>query len=529
MVISPEHPVSSIVKILGAFIVAYFTVTTIYNLYFHPLAKIPGPLLWRAHRIGFFRSYTRGRLAIDVPALHEKYGVAVRIAPDEVSFAHENAINEVLGPRANHTCFPKNPVYYKAPGDQPENMITTCNFEDNQRMRKLLMPGFTDRALRAQEPIIQGYIQLLVDKLSEIANTPSRDGTKGSPMDISQWLNFYTFDVIGDLGLGESFNGLTDGKYHKWVYMVLNYAKGMAFLALTRFYWGLEPLLLRLVPASLRRMQQDHYNIALEKIHRRMNLEMERPDLMSPVLKANQNFEHMSRDEFESTFAMLIIAGSETTGTALSGMFNYLVQAPDKLAKLRKEIRDTFSSPEEITLASVKDLPYLNATLNEGLRLCNPVPGGLPRVVSKGGDTVCGYWLPGGTHVSVNPSAMSRSPKFFHDPLSFIPERFLPEPDRPYEFDNDRRASQFPFGFGPRNCTGRPLAWAHMRLVMARLNWHFDFEEVTKADGVGTGERLDWTRLKTYIIIAKLPVWIRILPRGTLEQRGRDVKEKLEV
>ena len=170
----------------------------------------------------------------------------------------------------------------------------------------------------------------------------------------------------------------------------------MALVAATRYYAGLESFLMRLVPATIRKMQRDHYAIALDKIHRRMDLATEREDFMTPMLKKNPNFEKMSIPEIESTTAMLLLAGSETTGTTLCGTMNYLVQNPFELRKLEREIRNSFQGDSDITFRALQNLPFLNAVIWEGLRLCNPVAGGILRIVPKGGDTVCGYFLPGG-------------------------------------------------------------------------------------------------------------------------------------
>ena len=99
----------------------------------------------------------------------------------------------------------------------------------------------------------------------------------------------------------------------------------------------------------------------------------------------------------------IVIAGSKTTATALAGTMNYLVQTPVKLARLTKEIRDTFQSDGDIDPDAVRDLPYLNACLNEGLRMCPPVSYMLPKIVPAGGVNVAGVFLPGGA--SPNPLA----------------------------------------------------------------------------------------------------------------------------
>lgn len=86
--------------------------------------------------------------------------------------------------------------------------------------------------------------------------------------------------------------------------------------------------------------------------------------------------------------------GSETTATTLCGIGNSLVQCPVELRKLEVEIRQTFDDEAEITLRSIQGLPFLNAVIAEGLRMCHPVAGGILRSVTDGGSVVCGHCLP---------------------------------------------------------------------------------------------------------------------------------------
>jgi cytochrome P450 len=100
--------------------------------------------------------------------IHEKYGDIVRLAPDELSFAREDAWHDVFSKRAGHQQFLKNPVFFKAPPGQPENMVTTIKAEDHARMRRLLAPAFTEQALMKQEPIVQSHANLLIYQLKRL-------------------------------------------------------------------------------------------------------------------------------------------------------------------------------------------------------------------------------------------------------------------------------------------------------------------------------------------------------------------------
>lgn len=348
---------------------------------------------------------------VDVKKLHEIYGDVVRTAPDEVSFAREEAWHDVF---SSYKQFPRNQTFFKAPPGQPDNLITTVDQKKNTRMRQVVMPAFTERALAKQEPVIQSYARLMIGKLVDQA-VSTNSGETGSTINIVDWLNWFTFDVIGELTLGESFNCLRNETNHQWVSLIFNSIKSvwgfhvllplklsltdlvMALAAATRYYIGLEPFLIRLLPPRIRKMQSDHYATALGKIHRRMNRSTAREDFMTPMLNSNNpNFTKMSLEEIESTTALLLVAGSETTGTTLCGTINLLVQNPIELRKLEHEIRSNYKREEELTFRTLQTLPFLNAVIHEGLRLCNPVAGGLLRVAPKGGATVCGHFLPEG-------------------------------------------------------------------------------------------------------------------------------------
>ena len=152
------------------------------------------------------------------------------------------------------------------------------------------------------------------------------------------------------------------------------------------------------IPTSIKKMRQDHFDQIGDKVQRRLNWEVERPDLMSYVIEHNNDKDGMTLGEIQATFMIPTTAGSETTATALSGILNYLVTDSNMgvMSTLLSELREAFTSEGEVKLDRLNNLPYINAVINEGLRLCPPVPFMLPRIVPEGGDTICGMWLPAG-------------------------------------------------------------------------------------------------------------------------------------
>jgi cytochrome P450 len=123
----------------------------------------------------------------------------------------------------------------------------------------------------------------------------------------------------------------------------------------------------------------------------------ERPDIWTYVTK-NSHIEGqaLAQSELHSNGALFMVAGTETTATELAGLTYMLLKNPQKLARLTSEIRTAFTRFEDITMVKLSQLQYLQACLEEGLRVYPPVPAGLPRITPKGGAKVCNRWIPGG-------------------------------------------------------------------------------------------------------------------------------------
>jgi cytochrome P450 len=159
----------------------------------------------------------------------------------------------------------------------------------------------------------------------------------------------------------------------------------------------------------------------------------------------------MSLDELHSTAQLLMTAGTDTSAIGLSGTLYYLLANPDCLAKVTHEVRSAFSSMDDVTYESLARQKYLDAALQEGMRLYPPVPTGPPRITPMPGWSICGHWIPGGVNVHISHYATSRFPDHFTDPEAFHPERWLGEE----KFRDDQLDAVQPFNYGPQNCLGK--------------------------------------------------------------------------
>ncbi|KAI2615220.1 cytochrome P450 [Hypoxylon sp. NC1633] len=448
--------------------IAYQCYHALYNLYLHPLRHIPGPPLWIAFPILRSIGMVRGKAEFQVHQAHAKYGEVVRISPHQISFINPQAWRDIYG--HGHAEFPKS--YPKGINMDP-NKIISANAADHFRFRRAMLPAFSGQALAQQEPLIRVYVDLLVQRLREVALT-------GRPTNMVRWYNFTTFDLIADLAYGTSMHGLEEGKSNVWLENISNLMRFMPILVLV----GVSPImgtLFKLLAGSKVRESQDKHlahvaQLTNDRIYRRK--QADRGDFMDYIMRSRGQAHELTDAELISNSDLLMVAGSETTATLLSGVTYWLLKTPHAFKKVTEEVRNAFKSENDITFNEARArLPYMQACLDEALRLFPPVPILLSRSVPKGPPVqIAGYTIPEKTVVGVHHLSAYHSELNFHRASEFFPERWSPESmtDPSSPFYNDRRDVHRPFSFGPRDCIGRNLAQHEMQLIMARVLWNFD-------------------------------------------------------
>ncbi|RAH50530.1 cytochrome P450 [Aspergillus brunneoviolaceus CBS 621.78] len=449
-------------------ILFYTVALVLYNVYLHPLARYPGPTAMAATRIPYMRLTIGGRFPQTIKQLHERYGKVVRIAPNELSFTDREAWKAIYGTRPRHGQKGKDFRFYSPTAGGAPSIIVS-NDADHSRFRRLMAHGFSDSSLRGQEPIIYGNVDLLMQRLQEKCE-------EGEVVDLVKWYNFTTFDIIRDLAFGEPFDRLPQE-----LQLSPMGVKTAAYANVARRLPGSLALLKLITPKHI---------IAEKDIHAALTTE-----------KHENTEKGFTTQELVSNGSTIIIAGSETTATLLSGVTYLLLKSPRVLSKLQDEIRSTFSDESEIDLESCNKLEYCLAVLTEALRVYPPVGPGLPRIVDAQGDMIAGNWVPGGTIVSISQLAANHSSDNFTDPERFIPERHLGDP----RFANDSKTAMQPFSFGPRNCIGRNLAYVEMRLILARMVFNFDME----LDQPGS----DWLHQECFLLWQKPSLPVKSIPR----------------
>ncbi|KAF1973092.1 cytochrome P450 [Bimuria novae-zelandiae CBS 107.79] len=413
--------------------ILYIIGIIIYRLWFHPLAKYPGPFLNRVSQIPAIYAVIVGRLPMHTKTIHDKYEPIIRLSPNELSFNTPQAREDIYGLRPGRPNLSKDPIHVGSVDPVPG--VSTISMADNEthaRQRRALSHGFSQQALWGQEEIVQSFVTKLMDNIEDFAQ-------QKKSFNIVDWFNFMTFDA------------------------------GAVETATRRVATPGSPLqkyLMKWIPNEMRKQRKDHLAYSREKVLKRLaDTKTDRKDFVHYIVRQSKKID-LSQDEIIVNGALFIVAGSETAAMTISATVNFMMAHP---AKLMEEIRSTFAREEDITVDKATNLQYLNACIEETLRLLPPAPIGFLRSVPMGGDTIDWQYLPGGTTVSVSTWCAAHSADSFRNPDDFLPERWL---------------ANRPFSVGPRGYIGKNLAYMELRLALSRLFWRYDVESV---DGA-----LDW-------------------------------------
>ncbi len=291
----------------------------VYNLYFHPLRAVPGPRSWVIFPLLRHYAAIAGTLDEQSRRFHVKYGDVVRTHPNELSFTTTAAWKDIYGPVAN---LPKVMVY-------DEEARNVFNAEDNAvhgRMRRVLNPIFSERGARSLEPTVKHYADKLFAKLAVYAK-------EDRYVDMTMHWNLTTFDIIGKLAFGEDFDGLANGRIHPWVKNIFDTFKILPIIIAVSEYPLLMRLMKALMPRSVAESREAHVAQSHDKARRRMRNESlkDSGDFMDTMMRAQGTEDELSVGEIMANSNILIIAGSETSATALSGIvYWYVVSISDR-------------------------------------------------------------------------------------------------------------------------------------------------------------------------------------------------------
>ncbi|PIL29373.1 cytochrome P450 [Ganoderma sinense ZZ0214-1] len=491
-----------IVLAFGIHLISLFCSVFIYRISpFHPLSSFPGPILPKITKFwGVSQSWT-GRQHRTFLHLHEIYGPFVRTGPNELSIAHAQAVNDVLGAGGLDKG-----EWYSARQDPnaPKNLIVLTG-EAHANRRRLWNRALSNENLTAYQPVIANRIDELVRHLVQVA-------AQSEIVDIGQSIAYFTFDFMGDMAFGGPFHMLSDGGDKNDFWGMLN-RFAISASVVSHIPWAFP--LVQAIPSlskDLRRLRRFGVESATGRLqegsktkdlwyHLSDEAELEKMRPLPPNVVADG--------------ALAVIAGADTTAGALTALIYFVLSDATTYHKLRNEVDTVYPAGSDATDATLHDrLVWMDACINETLRLQPPVPTNGPRQVSYDGHGViiAGRYVPPGTQVYVPPYAIHRDARYFSpSPECFLPSRWLPHTPEPEHPDGGfvlDRSAFIPFSYGPANCVGRHLARMEMKMVLSVLVQKFNLQFAEDFDSKGWCDTI-----KDYLVTSRGPLVVKLTPR----------------
>ncbi|KAH6719153.1 cytochrome P450, partial [Leptodontidium sp. MPI-SDFR-AT-0119] len=506
----------------------------IYQLYFHPLAKYPGPL-W-AKFSGSRRAYhaLRGTLHYDMWECHQKYGPYVRYSPDYLLFDTTQACKDIYGHNKNM----QKSLPYLAMVHNTPSTFTLRNKKEHAWKKRILSQNFSDSAIRSYEPevlklvdrfcdalspksseksaINQFACSVLCPKPSETNESETRENKTSwsEPFNMSTWCDNLFFDLMTTTVFGENFDLLRSPWYRHIPEALSRSNKRISVIVQWPIIvWRrLDKLLFKDSVHGRKEFLRFVHNLVTDRMTRGT-----KNDVFSGLLNASDptTGNSLTRDEIVAESILMIVAGSDTSGTLLASMFFYMSRNPDKKARLVEEVRSCFTTREEIKLgAKMNSCRYLQACISECLRMAPPVASAPFREVAAGGATVDGHFLPEGANVGTGIYSIQHNKEYFPRPFEFLPERWIQEENPCGVNVSD---ALVPFSIGPRACLGKGMAVAEGTLATAYICWMLDFDVVESMKDIGGGTKNDRNgrhrpneyQLYDHISSAREGPWIR--------------------
>ncbi|KFH47378.1 Pisatin demethylase-like protein [Hapsidospora chrysogenum ATCC 11550] len=425
-----------------------------------PLRRIPGPTLASFSRLWHIIHIFRGDQNTVLDELHEKYGSFVRVAPNEVSVSHPEAIKKILLAPLHKSNFYKAMALPDYRFQTP--MSTTDPHEKNERSRHFAA-GYKMSNVLQNEGAIDSTIRLFLNRLDNFAES-------GKAFDLDKYFTFLAFDIVGEMMFSKQFgflredkdigNSIRNGPALSLFVSVMAYTRWLHVTVLANPFvtWlGILPM--------------GHiYNTAVKALDDRKGNQDSRFDATAHWFRAvEKNPDRVSELDVYAQTTGAVGAGSDTISCALQAFVYYMLRHPNAWQRARDEIDEAIKThgicqDPVVTFADTLKLPFLQACIKEAMRVFAPVPMGLPRVVPEGGLDIGDQHFTKGTIVSINSWVLHRDKEIWGpDAHEFNPDRWLK--------DNSSHLDNFfmPWGWGYNSCPGQHLAKIELSKVTATL------------------------------------------------------------
>lgn len=407
-------------QVVGSLLVAVLSIL-FWRRYLSPLRDIPGPFAASLTRLWHMKRILKGDQNLELIRLHEEHGHFVRIAPDEISVSHPDALKKILlaplrkGDWYKIVHFPdrrfRNPMGETDPATKIE-------------LSRHLAAGYTLTNLLQAEPAVDDTVELLLGWLD-------RHADEHKPIDLERFFTYTTFDVVGEVIFSKSFGFLREGRDIGGA--IANSLVQNIYVAVGGYMQWFHLLLSNPLVTWLDVLPFGHIiDTAVGAIKEREKNPDARFDAVAHWFRyLAQNPARMSAREVQSAASNAVAAGADTVACGLQAFVYHMIRRPDLWQRVRDEIDDsdlsaTGTRKKVVPYAEAQRLPLLQACIKEALRVFTPTPMGLPRVAGTEGVTIGDRTFPEGTILSVNSWVMHHSKEIWGaDASEFRPERWL--------------------------------------------------------------------------------------------------------
>ncbi|KFY02696.1 hypothetical protein O988_01969 [Pseudogymnoascus sp. VKM F-3808] len=481
------------------------------NYYHNGLNQYPGPALARITNWWRFWDVLKRRPEVTHIRLHKEHGDVVRLGPNYLSFADPRAVKDIYGLNKGFIKSQFYPVQQSvSAGHRLPSLFSTTDETFHAGLRRSVNSAFSMSTLVQYEPFVDSTTALFLSQTDKLYAAP------GVICDFARWLQYYAFDVIGNMTYSERHGFIERNEDIEGIISYLG--KLFSYVAPIGQIPFLDLLLLK-NPLYLLAAQYGFIDatfpvarFARARLEERIASSPSKPasssppDLLSKFIAAQQiHPETVTQKEVLTLAVSMAFAGSETTAISLSAIFYHLLRNPPYLTRLLAELDDAErrgvfadETPGVVSWAEAQQLPYLDAVVKEAFRI-HPAAGlPLERVVPAGGATIAGHFIPGGTIVGCSAWVLHRNLTIFgSDAAFFRPERWLASSgsgDGKGEAERiaGMNAAMFHFGSGSRTCIGKNISLLEIYKVVPSLLREF---EVDFADG-----RKEWRLWNSWFV-----------------------------
>ena len=364
---------------------------------------------------------------------------------------------------------------------------------DQSKARRGIAHNYSLSTLVDYEPLVDSTMATFFKQLDE------RFADTGDVCDFSKWLQFFAFDVIGELTFSKRLGFLESG--HDVSNIMTSIEKNFDYFSVIGQMPVLDSLLGKnpIYARFFRKAVQSPILLFAQKLlSERIDLDKgesieevqlksqqsareddlhRRPDFLSRFLTLSaENPEPMTDKQILANLFANINAGSDTIATTTRAIFYYLLRNPATLEKLYEELDTAYKSGDlslpYVTLAETQSLPYLEAVIKEALRIHPALALPLERVTPEGGIHIHNTYIPAGTIVGINPYVLHRDTRIFgSDADVWNPSRWLNDEEKETK---KMEHSLLTFGAGKRGCLGKNIATLEMHKVVPALLMRYD-------------------------------------------------------